>query len=150
VTKEFALDKARTDRSAVDFHQWTPVTSAAIMNGAGDEFFAGACLALNEYRSFRRRHLIYLLKHGEQRAAITHYLDKVVLTADFLLKINVLGFQLCLFFLHQHAIGDIKEHCSRVVAAGIGLGPPLDPKRFAVVLAAHFEHHAAGVGPAPD
>ncbi len=25
MTEEFALDEARADRSAVDFHQWTPV-----------------------------------------------------------------------------------------------------------------------------
>ncbi len=96
------------------------MTRAAVVDGASDEFLARACLAFNERRRFRRRDLIHLLKHGEQRAAIAHYLDEVVLTTDFLLQINVLRFEPCLFLFHQHAIGDVEEHSTRVGAAGIG------------------------------
>ena len=120
MTEEFALDEAHADRAAVHLHKRTPVTRAAVVDGASDEFLACACLAFNEHRRFRRRDLVHLLKHGEQRAAVTHYLGEVVLTTDFLLQINVLCFEPCLFLFHQHAIGDVEEHCARVGAAGIG------------------------------
>src|SRR6476646_9804514 len=97
-----------------------PLTRAPVVDGASDEFFARASLTHNERRRIRRRELIYLAKHGEQRAAVAYDFNEIVLTPDFLLQINVLRLEPRLFLFHQHPIGDIEEHRARVGAAGIG------------------------------
>ena len=70
--------------------------------------------------------------------------------ANFLLQIGVLRLEPGLLPFHQHPLGDVHEHRARVGAARVGIGPPLNPNRLAVIPAAQFEDDAAGVRPAPN
>ena len=65
---------------------------------------------------------------------------------DFFLQVDVLRRESGLFLLHQYALGDVDKHRTRVGAARIGLGPPLNPDRLPVVFAAKFQDDATGVG----
>ena len=50
-----------------------------------------------------------------------------------------------MFLLGENALCDVHKHRARELPARIGLRPPLNPDRLAVVLAAQFEYDAAGV-----
>src|SRR5207244_3207476 len=54
-------------------------------------------------------------------------------------------FQTRLLLLHQDALRDIHEHRARKLAAGVRLGPPLNPEWFTIVLAPQFEDHPTRV-----
>src|SRR5262249_15212711 len=93
VAEELALDETRRDRSAVDFHEWALTTSAPAVDRPREELLARAGLADQENRRVRPRHVLDGVEGREKRRAVAHDLLEVVLGADLLLEIEVLGLQ---------------------------------------------------------
>ena len=58
VSEQLAFDQPGGDRAAVDFHERMLVTRAAAVDGARDQFLAGAGLAEDQDRGVGRRHAI--------------------------------------------------------------------------------------------
>ena len=150
MAEQLALDQARGDRAAVHLHQRPLLARAAVVDGAGDEFLAGAGFAGRSARWNRSARPARPAAALEQGGTAADDFAEVVLAADFFLEIDVLRFEPRLLLLHQHALGDVDEHRAREGAAGVGSRPPLNPERFAVVLAAQFQHDAAGVDALAD
>src|SRR5574340_1165846 len=145
-----ALDQPRRNRRTVDLDQHPVFPIAQMVDGTGDQFLAGAGFAGDQHGRIGRRHLLDRLEHFLDGARGADNLVEVVFGLDFLLQVDVRRLQTSLLLFHEHVFGNVDEHRPRVGAAWIGLGPPLNPERLAVVLAPQFEHDAAGVGPAAD
>ncbi len=106
------------------------------MNRARNQFLAGAGLTCDEHRRIGRRHPLHVLEHFSERRRRPDQFFEIVRALDFFLQVDVLGFEPGLFLLHQHTLGNVHEHRARELAGRIGLGPPLNPQRLAVVFAA--------------
>ena len=150
MAEEFAFDEAGRDRGAIYLHQHAIFSSAEIVNGPRDQFLAGASFAGDQHGRVGRRHGLDVLQDFLDRRRRADDFLEVVLCLDFFLEVSILRLKPGFFLLHQHALSDVHEHRACIRAARVGLRPPLNPQRLAVVLAAQFKHDAAGVGPATD
>src|SRR5581483_12351863 len=63
VAEQFALEQRVRDRAAVDGDEWTCGSVAVIVDGPGDEFLAGATLALDQHGRPAPRHLADEFEH---------------------------------------------------------------------------------------
>ena len=120
------------------------------MDGSGDELLARAGFAADQHRGVGRGDAADMVEHRHQRGALADDFLEVVDRLDLFLEVEVLGLEPSLFLLQQHAVGDVQEHGARVLPAGFGLGPPLNPDGAAIVFAAEFEHDAARIRAAAD
>ena len=67
MTEQFRLEKGFRDSGTVYFDERPLLPAAVVMKRTGDQFLAGAGLACDQYRCFRRSHLGYRLQkacHG--------------------------------------------------------------------------------------
>src|SRR5262249_48916658 len=147
--EQFTLDQTGADGSAVNLYQRSLFAGATVVNGPGDQFLSGSCLPQNQDSRIRRGYLLDLLEDGAKLRAVADNLSKIMLRTDFLLQVNILGFKPRLLLFHENALRNVNEHSARVSPAGIRARPPLDPDRFAVVLAAQLEHDALIIRPVP-
>src|SRR6266853_4205264 len=86
--KQFAFKKAERNRCAVHLHKRMTLARAQIVNRAGDHFFAGARLALYEYRRIRRRNDSNALEYCFQRLTISNDLLEIVLKPDLVFQVE--------------------------------------------------------------
>ena len=91
VTEELALHETRRDGAAVHLHERSMLPATLGVDRPRDQLLAGSGLAGDEYRRIGRRHLPDLVQHAQEGAAAADHLHEVVLPADLLLQIDVLG-----------------------------------------------------------
>jgi hypothetical protein len=84
------------------------------VNGAGDQFLAGARFAAHQHRGIPFRHLPHLLEHLLYRPAVAHHAVETVLAAHGPPQAVALSGQYPAFPLHilrrTHAAGDQVGH----------------------------------------
>src|SRR5262245_32371624 len=105
MTEQLALHQASRDCATVHLHERTVFAKASVMYRPRNELFTRAGLAQDEDRRINARYLFDLAQHFRQRRAAANNFVKVMLGADFLLKISVLRFEPCLLSFHQDALG---------------------------------------------
>jgi hypothetical protein len=150
VTKEFALEKALRHRATIQLDQSAAISRTVLVDSTRDQFFAGAAFSGDQHRGIGWCDELNLLHDFTQAGTLTDEVAEVLFSPDFFPQVGILSLEPRLFLLHQDPLRDIEEHSTCVTAAGCRPGPPLDPYRFAVVLAAQFQHNAAGVGATSD
>src|SRR5260370_11943328 len=89
VPEEFALEQPGWNRSAVELHEGVCASAAEIMDGARDQFLAGAGLAVNQHRGTGWRNGLDLAEDGSKSFAMTDDLFEALLGADFSFPIKV-------------------------------------------------------------
>ena len=50
ISEQFAVNKLVRNSSAVDIHKFLQTAAAGLMNGASQDFLAGAALSFDQYR----------------------------------------------------------------------------------------------------
>src|SRR5262245_28783141 len=90
MAEQFAFQQAARDRGAVELHQRTLTAGAQVVNGAGDQFLAGARLALNEDDRIGRGDGFDRLQGSFQSLTVTDDLCEAVLRADLLFQVEFL------------------------------------------------------------
>ena len=93
---------------------------AQVVDRARDQFLAGARLALNQHRRIGRRDDLDLLQHLPERRALADDLLEVVLGADLVFEVELLGAQLLL------QLRDLLETPARSPPRSPSAAPP-DP-----------------------
>src|SRR5882757_6608135 len=86
--EQLAFKKAERNRRAVHLYKRMTFARAQIVNCAGDYFFAGARLALDEDRRVRRGNDSNALEHSFQPLTITNDFFEIVLKADFVFQVE--------------------------------------------------------------
>ncbi len=79
VTKEIALQQAGRHRRAVHLDHPPRIAPAEVVDRPGDQLFAGAGLAEDQYRAVAVGHHLHLLKHAEHRLAAPDDLPELAL-----------------------------------------------------------------------
>jgi hypothetical protein len=148
VTEEFAFDKTGRQCGAVDLNQRPITARTGGMYCTRDQFLAGSGLSQDQNSGVGECNQADLIHHGVQRRAAADDLVEVVELPDFLLEVLVLGLQPSLFLFHQHSVGDVEKHYSRVLAIFLPLRPPLSPYRTAVFLSTQLQISPARLGSA--
>ena len=115
------------------------------MDGPRHDLLSRAALSANQHRGVRRGHQVDLLHHLPQSGAVSDDLAEVVLALKFFGQVLVRGPRARVRALLKDPRGDVDHHRARVGAVGRRFRPPLHPDGFTVVLAAEFQHDAAGV-----
>ena len=93
VAEQFAFDQARGDGAAVELHERSIATRAALVDGAGDELLARAGLAVDQYARVRAGDEIDLAQRLLQGRARADDLAMVTLFGDLALQIAILPLQ---------------------------------------------------------
>ena len=145
VAEQLGLEQRGGQRRAVELDERAIMPLAVEMDRARDQLLTGTRLPGDQDRGVGARHPSHFFERLEERWAGPHDLLEIVDRLDLFLQVEVLRLPAGLLLLHEHAVGDVDEHRPRVLAVGLGLGPPLDEDRLAVALAAQFEDHAARV-----
>ena len=96
------------DGRTVHRHKGIATALALLMNGPGNEFFAGAGLAEDEHGGINPRDLLDLPQDLEQGGTAANDFAEIVLVADFLLQIGVLRFEPRFFLFHQNALTSLS------------------------------------------
>ena len=91
MAEELALEQFTRDRGAINAHQSGVLARAAVVDGARDEFLAGARFAQDKNAGVGRRDHFDLREHFLERGAVAE--DGAVVGAQFLLQILVLELQ---------------------------------------------------------
>ena len=89
VAEELALEQFAWDRRAVDADQRPVAAAGSFVNGARDQFLAGAGLAGDHDSSGGRRHQLDLAQRLLDRLALADDAARIGLDADFFLQICV-------------------------------------------------------------
>ena len=90
VPEKFAFEEPGRNSGAVHFHERPLVTRAEIVDGARDQFLAGAGFTENENRRIRRRHRLQLFQDFFQGKTFTDDLFEVVFGANLILQVEFL------------------------------------------------------------
>src|SRR5260370_1409417 len=122
--------------SGIQLDEGAMLWGGVVVNCAGDEFVARAAFPGDKHGGIRGRDELNLLHHFPQTGPLANDVAEVVSTADFFPKVGVLVLKPGVLLFHQYPVGNVDEHRACVVAARGRPGPPLDPHRLAVVLAA--------------
>src|SRR5262245_25099500 len=69
MTKKLTLQQIEGNGGAVQLQEGASKPRADVVNGSGDQLFAGAGLSLDQHSGIRRRNAFDLLKDGLQRRA---------------------------------------------------------------------------------
>ena len=123
--KQFALQQSRRNSRAVELDKGALIARAQAVNGARQQFFARARLALDQHRCVSRRHSLNLLKHLAQACAFANNVLKTVLKVDFFLQILLLLAQPVaqignlaeddgIAHRHGHLVRDLRHHRRRL------------------------------------
>ena len=70
--KKLAFQQIERDSCTIQFYERTAASCADIVNCASDQFFAGACFALNKHSGVCRRDAFHFLKHHFQSSTLTY------------------------------------------------------------------------------
>jgi hypothetical protein len=89
VTKQFAFQQSRGNGRAVHPHIGTVAAGAQIVDGACDQLFAGACLAMKKDGGIRRRNNGNMLQYFSEGWARADDIFKALLRADFWVEIKL-------------------------------------------------------------
>ena len=96
VAEEFAFQQPGGDRRAIHLDEGAVASPAQVVDGARDEFLAGARLALDQHGGIGGGHGLHLAEDALERRAFADDLLEVVLGADFLFEVELLLRQLVL------------------------------------------------------
>jgi hypothetical protein len=88
VAEEFRLEKAGGNRGAIDFDESAFAPRAAIVDGAGDEFLAGAGLAQNEHGGSGRSDQFQLRQSALERGTFSDDFLEIEFAANLLFQIE--------------------------------------------------------------
>ncbi len=121
VAEEFAFEQFARDRRAIDPDQRPVAAAARLVDGARDQFLAGAGFAGDHHGCRRRRHQLDLAQRLLDRLALPDDAARIGLDADFLLQVGVfqlqplaqavdLGERRMQFFVGLAALADVAEH----------------------------------------
>src|SRR5690242_18063616 len=150
MAKKLTLEETVRYCAAVQLDERLALARTMLVNGTSHEFLASAAFARDNDCGVGRRHQVNFLHHFAHTDAATNNVAKIMLAAELIEQVGILGLKPTLFLLYQHTIRDVDEHGARELTSGHRPGPPLDPYRSAIILAAQFEHHPAGLDPASD
>src|SRR5262249_38911772 len=100
VPEEFAFQEVRREGGAVDRDKGARAPRAEAVQGARQEFFARAGLALEEHGGISRRHAFELREHRRQRGAVPEDPLKAVLGVDDLAEYGAYPTASCSYLTH--------------------------------------------------
>ena len=89
VAKKFAFKQIARNRSAIDFDQGASRALAAFVNGARNQFFAGAGFAQNQHVGFTLGNQRNLIQHFFQRQTFADNVAEQSLLFDFFAQVIV-------------------------------------------------------------
>ncbi len=121
MAEELALEQFARDRRAVDADQRAVAAAARLVDGARDQFLAGAGFARDHHGRAGRRDQLDLPQRGLDRLALADDAARVGLDADFFLQIGVFEFEPFAqaidfgergvqLFVGLAALADVAEH----------------------------------------
>ena len=96
MSEQFAFQQACRDGRTIELHEGPFPSIAEIVKRPSDQLFSAAGLTENQDRRRRGGNRLHFLQHAPQRLAVAHDLLKVVLSLNFLLKVQLLLGQLVL------------------------------------------------------
>src|SRR5262249_5141577 len=96
VPEELALQQAGGNGGAVDRDEGALAALSRVVDGPRDQLLAGSGLAQDEHRRAGRRDGLHLMEYALQRGRPSHDLLEVVLGAELLLEVDLLGGELVL------------------------------------------------------
>ncbi len=100
VAEELALQQAHGNGRAVDLDEGALAPRTAIVNGARDQFFAGAGLAFDEHRGVGGRDGLNLLQYVAQSGTGADNVFEVLLSTNLIFQVR---------FLFADALGALRE-----------------------------------------
>ena len=129
VAEEFAFDQAGGDGGAVQFHEGRVGAAGEAMDGAGDQFFAGAGFTLNQDRGIGGCGGLNLLEDAAKGGAGADDFIEAVFAADFLFEINFFVFDMAaklVYFFKGGGVfvgdGDLPADVLHEFAVFLGVG----------------------------
>ena len=132
MAEKLALKQFARHRSAIHAHERSGLARAAIMNGPGDEFLAGARFAKNEHAGVGGRDHLDLREHFLERRTLAN--DGSVIPPQFLLQIFIFELEV-LALLNAGEQADGSDDVTAPVAIRQGAhGHPMTPAILADVL----------------
>jgi len=90
MAEQFVLDQPRRDRGAVELDEGAVFAPAVVVNGAGDKFLSGACLAEQQHGGVYRGDGLHKLQHQPECRAVADDLIEVQLAADLVFEVELL------------------------------------------------------------
>src|SRR4030095_16920315 len=144
VPEQFALEEPGRNSGTVHFHECPLAARAQIVDGAGNQFLAGAGLTENENRRIRRRHRLYLFQDFFQGRTFTDDLFEVVFGANLILQVKFLLAEF-IRVVHNLPIGERILYGDRYL-----IGDVMKQSRIFVreSLLLQTRHHQRAEGPA--
>ena len=152
MAEELALEQFARDRRAIDPDQRPVAAAARLVDGARDQFLAGAGFACDHDGRRGRRHQLDLAQRLLDRLALADDAARIGLDADFFLQIGVFqlqplaqavdfGERRMQFFVGVAALADVAEHDDRAdhdAAVADRRRGVFDPDRRAVLAPEHL------------
>ncbi len=93
MAEEFAFQQTGGNGGAVEFDEGGLLARAEVVDGARQQFLAGAGFAVDQHRGIGGRHGFQLLERGFQSAALAHNLLEAVVGADLVFQVDLFLFQ---------------------------------------------------------
>src|SRR5262249_13916311 len=107
VAEQLALHQAGREGGAVDLDERLVPALAGRVDGACDQFFAGAGLPGNQHGGVRGCDAADLVEHSLESGALADDLLEIVSRFDFVLQVKVLLLQAGAFSLSENVVGDV-------------------------------------------